>query len=222
MRYGAVMVAALATAMAGPTSAEIRPERLSALPYALTLSNKAITAEITPDRLRLVAPKGSDLYSPAKGPPVDNAPRVTFAPKGDFILSAKVSRPEGSDYAGGALVAHAAGGRWVKLLFERLNASTNAVTSAVASPISDGSYHIRFPADAPALWLKMARAGGSLLLYSSQDGATWQILRDVPMDEAMPLSIGFAGQSPTGERYEAVFSNIRFEARKVKDYWQGK
>lgn len=221
MRMMALVMLALAAAAGGPAQGRELAGRLSAIPHPLTLSNEAISAEMTSDRLRLVSAKGTDLYSPAKGPGVDSAPRVTFAPQGDFIFSARVARPQAADYEGGALVVYADADRWVKLLFERLPDGANAVTSAVAGPVSDGSYHVRFAADVPAVWLKMARVGGSVLLYASEDGEKWQILRDIPLDEGTGLSVGFASQSPRGDRYEAVFSDIRFEARRLKDYWRG-
>lgn len=220
---GFIAVAAIAiAAVAGiPAAAQELPGRLSAIPYPLTLSNTAVSADVAPDSLRLVSPKGSDLYSPAKGPPVDTAPRVTFTPAGDFILSARVSRPHAADFEGAALVVHAGAGRWAKLLFERLNEGANAITSSVADPVGDGSYHIRVAPDVPAMWLKVVRAGGSVLLYTSEDGKRWQILRDFPLAEDLPVSVGFASQSPYGQQYEAVFTDIRFEPRRYQDYWQG-
>ena len=222
MRLVIVTALALAATVGSAAAAEPMSGRLAAIPYPLTLSKASSGAEVTPDALRLTSLKGGDLYSPAKGPRADTAPRVTFVPKGDFIFSARVARPHAADYEGGALVVYAGAERWVKLLFERINGTTNAVTSASAAPVSDGAYHIRVAPAVPAMWLKVARSGGSILLYTSTDGADWLILRDVPLDEAAPVTVGFASQSPLGERYDAAFSDIRFEARKVQDYWQGR
>jgi uncharacterized protein len=206
-----------------PTAtAEVLEKRLRAIPFPLTLTGKAEAVEVSNDHLTLIAPKGSDLYSPANGPAANTAPRVTFAPKGDFIFSARVARPESGKYEGGALVIFASPDRWAKLLFERLDSASHAVTSSVAEPLSDNSYHLRLAASAPAVWLKVVRVGGSIMLYASEDGDDWQILRDFPLAADLPIQVGFASQSPNGERYAANFSDVRFQSQSLKDYWQGK
>lgn len=205
-----------------PAAAEILKGRLRTIPFPLTLTGKAEAVEVSNDHLTLIAPQGSDLYSPANGPPANTAPRVTFSPKGDFIFSARVARPERGKYEGGALVVFAAPDRWAKVLFERLDPATHAVTSSVAGPLSDNSYHLRLAASAPAVWLKVVRVGGSVMLYASEDGDQWQILRDFPLAADLPVQVGFASQSPDGERYAAHFSDVQFQPRSLKDYWQGK
>lgn len=199
----------------------ILPRRLSALPFALKLVGRADDVRIADDSLTLVAPKGSDLYAPADAPPKDTAPRVTFTPQGDFIFSARVARPENGKYEGGALIISASPNRWAKVLFERLNDTTHAVSSSVAAPVSDNSYHIRLPASAAAVWLKIVRIGESVMLYASEDGKQWQILRDFPLDRSAAVDVGFVSQSPNGDHFAARFSDIRYEAKSLKDYWQG-
>ncbi len=199
----------------------ILPERLSALPFALKLAGRADAVTVSEDGLTLVAPEGSDLYAPAGAPAKDTAPRVTFTPQGDFIFSARVARPEGGKYEGGALIISASPTEWAKVLFERLNDTTHAVSSSVAAPVSDNSYHMRLPASAAAVWLKIVRVGGSVMLYASEDGDRWEILRDFPLAASAAVEVGFVSQAPSGSHFAARFSDIRFEAKSLKDYWQG-
>lgn len=213
-------LAMILAVMGLPATAQELPERIDGLPYTLSLANPAVKTEIKAGKLTLVAPKGTDLYNSAKGQRVSNAPRVTFEPKGDFIFSAKVDAGFGADYDGGALVVFGDDGYWVKFLYERINANESAVTSSFATPVSDNSYHVRVPNTQP-VWLKIARLDRSMLLYMSQDGKTWQILRDFTIDPARQLAVGFASQAPLGDSYAGGFSDIRFEAKSIENYWQG-
>lgn len=199
----------------------ILPKRLRTLPFALKLVGRADEVLVSEDSLTLVAPKGSDLFAPADAPPKDSAPRVTFTPQGDFIFSARVARPENGKYEGGALIIATSTDRWAKVLFERLNDTTHAVSSSVAAPVSDNAYHMRLPASAAAVWLKIVRVGGSVMLYASEDGSRWQILRDFPLSRSAAVEVGFVSQSPDGDHYAARFSDIHYEAKSLKDYWQG-
>lgn len=99
---------------------------------------------------------------------------MTFTPRGDFIFSARVARPEIGKYKGGALIISASPQHWAKVLLERLDDTTRAVSSSVAAPVSDNSYHMRLPASAAAIWFKIVRVGGSVMLYASEDGARWE------------------------------------------------
>lgn len=214
-----LLLAAAVMVLAFPAAAGELTARIDAIPYALSLANPAVKAEVTKDKLVLVSPKGTDLYHSPRGESVATAPRVTFAPQGDFIFSARVDAAFGADYDGGALVVYSDDGYWLKFLFERINANEYAVTSSFASPVSDNSYHVRVPA-AP-VWLKIVRVDNTILLYMATDGKNWQILRDFAVDPARKLSVGFAAQAPLGESYTGTFSDIRFEAKKLTKYWSG-
>ncbi|HTM82038.1 DUF1349 domain-containing protein [Asticcacaulis sp.] len=209
------------TVLSAPVMAEPVAGRLNALPQALTLDNPG-KAEVNGDRLILTAPKGSDLYTSADGsPPVNSAPRITFPADGDFIFSAKMEAPFAANYDGPGLVLWNDEDYWAKLLFERLDENHSVVSSSFATPISDNSYHTRLPGDIHTLWLKIVRAGRSVYFYTSLDGKDWQILRDFAVDPTKPLQVGFLSQSPLGEQFTATFSDVRFEAKTFKDYWQG-
>ena len=220
MRAFIVSILAFA-AISAPVMAEPVAGRLTALPSALALDNPG-KAEVNGDRLILIAPKGSDLYTSADGsPPASSAPRVTFPADGDFIFSAKMDAPFAANYDGPGLVLWNGEDYWAKLLFERLDENHSVVSSSFATPISDNSYHTRLPGDVHTIWLKIVRAGRSVYFYTSLDGKDWQILRDFAVDPARPLKVGFLSQSPLGEQFIATFSDVRFEAKTFKDYWQG-
>jgi len=204
-----------------PALAEPVSGRLAALPFDLVLDNPG-KAEVSGLQIVLTAPKGSDMFTPSNGDAaVLNAPRVTFPASGDFIFSARVKAPFTAYYDGAALVVWSDETHWGKFLFERINDHESAVTSSFVMPASDNSYHVRVPTDDTEVWLKIARAGDMYLLYMSQDGKAWTILRDLGFKATGQVSVGFLSQSPLGDSFAATFSDIRFEAKTFKDYWQG-
>jgi regulation of enolase protein 1 (concanavalin A-like superfamily) len=220
MRRFIISILAFAV-VAMPVMAEPVVGRLASLPQALTLENPG-KAEVDGDHLILTAPKGSDMFTPSNGAKaVLNAPRITFPVSGDFIFSARVNAPFAADYDGAALVVWSDGAHWGKVLFERINAHESAITSSFVMPASDNSYHVRVPAEDAEVWLKIVRAGDMYLLYMSQDGKTWTILRDLGFQAQAAVSVGFLSQSPLGEQFTATFSHVRFETKTFKDYWQG-
>lgn len=220
MRAFIVSILAFA-AISAPAMAAPVAGRLNALPSALTLDNPGM-AEVSGDRLILTAPKGSDLYTAADGGHGTlTAPRVTFPAEGDFIFSAKMDAPFAANYDGPGLVLWNGDDYWAKLLFERIDEKHSVVSSSFATPVSDNSYHTRLPGDVHTVWLKIVRAGRSVYFYTSLDGKDWQILRDFAVDPAKPLQVGFLSQSPLGEQFTATFSDIRFESKTFKNYWQG-
>jgi regulation of enolase protein 1 (concanavalin A-like superfamily) len=220
MRAFIVSILAFA-AISVPVMAEPVAWRLNAVPSVLTLDNPGM-ARVSGDRLILTAPKGSDLYTSADGGHGTlTAPRVTFPADGDFIFSAKAEAPFAANYDGPGLVLWNGDDYWAKLLFERLDETHSVVSSSFATPISDNSYHTRLSGDVHAIWLKVVRAGRSVFFYTSLDGKDWQILRDFAVDPDRRLQVGFLSQSPLGEQFTATFSDIHFEAKTFKDYWQG-
>lgn len=196
--------------------------QLKGLPFDLTTAGNPQAVNITDDTLILTAPKGSDMFTPSDGSKaILTAPRITFVPQGDFIFSARIDVPFAADYDGAALVIYGDDSHWGKLLFERIDAQKSAITSSVVSPVSDNSYHVRVPADDQTVWFKIVRAGPMILFYMSQDGEHWDILRDMAFASPAPVTVGFMSQSPLGENLAASFSDIRFETKTFKDYWQG-
>lgn len=197
-----------------PVSAETLQGRLQAVPFELRQDNPSVATEVEDASLMLTAPTGSDLYTSA-----NTAPRVTFMPEGDFIFSARIDAPTAADFDGGALVIYADETRWAKLLYERIQVDSHVVSSTVALPTGDGGYHTRLGAQSKPVWLKIVRIGASVRFYMSEDGVDWHILRDFRFEGE--ARVGFLSQAPRGAPLRVVFSDIRFEEKTAKNYWQG-
>jgi regulation of enolase protein 1 (concanavalin A-like superfamily) len=67
----------------------------------------------------------------------------------------------------------------------------------------------------------MAKAGNVITLYSSVDGLKWLLVRHFQFETKPGFTLGFLAQSPTGKRCTAKFSHIKYEARKIKDPYEG-
>ena len=210
-----IMAALTASVHAQPLT-----DRLGAIAAPLSMTNTG-KAHITGESLSLKALKGSDMFTPAKGKANLSAPRVTFPVEGDFIFSARLDAPFAAKYDGAALVVWSDETHWGKFLFERINERENVISSTFVMPVGDNSYHVRTDSDDRDVWLKIVRSGNSYMLYMSQDGKDWQILRDLAFTATGPVQIGFQSQSPLGESFEARFSDIRLESKTLTNYWQG-
>lgn len=193
---------------------------LTAIPYPLEVLNLAADPGATPGSLTLTATKGTDLYLNADGSQgSDNTPRVLFRPVGDFILSARVTAQFQREFDGAALLVYGDSKHWAKLLYEQPRKGKPGVSSTVARDVGDDAHHGVVPAD--AVYLKVARLKDLIVFYTSTDGATWNMVRNVGMPSTVPLRVGFSVQSPVGERLTAQFSNISYRAASFTNFWQG-
>ncbi|MBS1544259.1 MAG: DUF1349 domain-containing protein, partial [Bacteroidetes bacterium] len=71
------------------------------------------------------------------------------------------------------------------------------------------------------VYFKMAKADNVITLYYSGDGKNWLLVRHLQFDFPKGLKAGFLAQSPTGEKCTVRFSQIQYEARKIKDPYEG-
>ncbi|MFP5391185.1 MAG: DUF1349 domain-containing protein [Gammaproteobacteria bacterium] len=215
----ALLLAAGMTVGALATAAANQPT-LASIPYPLEAQVGQGSWSADKDALTLVASAGTDLFVSPDGREVaDNTARVLFVPKGDFILSAKVSGAFKSKYDGGALIVYGDRTHWGKLLFEQGGNGEAGVWTTVAKDVGDDAYHGASKED--AVYLKIARQKDMVVFYRSADGKQWQMIRTFGMPSATPLRVGFSSQSPTGKQFSARFSEIKLRAATFKDYWQG-
>lgn len=196
-------------------------KRLDAVPFTLQINNQNGVVTLNKNEIEITALKGTDLFTNTTGDKsADNSPRVLFTPKGDFILSAKVTANLDTAYSGGALIVYVDNKRWAKLLFERFKSGDNGVATTITNNTGDDAYHGTLHGQTQ--YLKIARHGSSYVFYSSNDGEKWHFLRHFNLSIDKPVHIGFTAQSPLSEELTANFSDISYEARRFEDFWQGK
>lgn len=190
------------------------------IPYPLEAGTQPGDVNIKNNTLTLTAFKGSDLFTETDGTsPTDTAPRVLFQPKGDFIFSAKINADFNGTYDGGSLIVYSDTANWAKFLFEYSKFGKFIVSSTVAKPAGDDAYHT--VEKSRSVYLKIARAKDMFVFYTSADGNTWSYVRNFDLKTTTPIKIGFSAQSPVGDKFTAIFSDIKFRDATFKDFWQG-
>jgi regulation of enolase protein 1 (concanavalin A-like superfamily) len=122
-------------------------------------------------------------------------------------------------YDGGALLVYVDSKNWGKLLFERFKSGKIGVATTVSKGSGDDAYHgIR---DTDHQYLKIVRHDSSYIFYTSQDGKDWNFVRHFELKASKPVYIGFTAQSPLGESFKASFSEVKYRAGKITNFWQG-
>ncbi|NHZ42904.1 DUF1349 domain-containing protein [Massilia sp. CCM 8693] len=212
---------ALAAALFALQAQASTPEPgLGALPFALDIRADPGAAQVQAGTLVLVAKKGTDLYANTDGSETaDNTPRVLFQPTGDFIFSAKAAAGFGKPFDGAALIVYGDKATWGKLLFELAKTGKPGISTTVAKGAGDDAHH--GAREGNEVYLKVVRRKDMFVFYTSQDGASWNMVRAFSLPGAATVKVGFSAQSPMGEEFRARFSDIKFRNAAFKDFWQG-
>lgn len=198
-----------------------KPITLKSIPYEMQINNQFGTVKVNGESIEIVALKGSDLFTDTTGEKnADNTPRLLFVPEGDFIFSAKVSAEFGeTPYDGGALIVYADSNNWGKLLFERFKSGKVGVATTVSKGSGDDAYHGTRATNHQ--YLKIVRYDSSYIFYTSDDGKDWNFVRHFELKATEPVHIGFTAQAPVAERFSATFSEVKYRAGKLTNFWQG-
>jgi uncharacterized protein len=142
------------------------------------------------------------------------------APEGDFQLSARVTVAFASTFDAGVLLLWRDERRWAKLCFEYSPAGEPMVVSVVCRGVSDDAN--AFVVTGRSVWLRVSRVDRVYAYHASLDGEPWQLVRVFVLDDDTSSdTIGFEGQSPTGEGCQVTFDEIRFEPRRLADLRDG-
>lgn len=195
--------------------------KIDDIPFPLNWDDKPETFEYKDGKLRIEAGARTDLFrDPGGGAAVTNSPRLLFKPGTPFLFSARVSADFESDFDAGLLVVYEGEDAWAKLCFELSPQKQPMVVTVVNKGISDDSNHIPIVGD--HVYLRIAGLGdGTVAFHFSLEGKTWHLARYFALTPGRPLQVGFSAQSPTGKGCTASFSEIRYEARLLKDVRSG-
>lgn len=196
------------------------PPLIDGIPHPLFWENKPEKFSYQNGVLTIVAGAETDMFrDPNVTYNTDNAPKLLFHPDRDFILSARIEHAFDSKWDGGAIVLKNDSLNWIKFCFERDYTGARRVVSVVTKNISDDSNSIEIRKD--WVYFKIAKAGKVITLYCSENGRRWLLVRHFQFDAAPDVSVGFLAQSPTGKRCTVRFSEIKYEARAIKDPYLG-
>jgi uncharacterized protein len=190
--------------------------KISSIPYELYWENNPLNFSYENNTLVLTADAQTDLFSaPGKTSMTNNAPQLLFKADVDFVLTAAIEHSFTSKWDAGALVVKTDKDNWVKFCFEKDYTGANRVVSVVTRGISDDCNSVEVKSN--KIYYKAAKSGNVVLLYFSEDGDKWFLIRNLFMDAANGISAGFLAQSPIGEKCTVTFTDIQYEARTITD-----
>ena len=123
-----------------------------------------------------------------------------------------------STYDAGVLVIYQHETSWAKLCFERSPQGSPMIVSVVNKNTSDDCNSIWIDGD--SIYLRISKIGESFALHYSTDGDYWHMVRYFAL-ESLQTYLGFLVQSPTGEGCDVIFTDIKYQARTLKDIRSG-
>ena len=202
------------------TFAQNGPVHLTPIPFELSWENSPASYAVSGNTLKIAAGPKTDMFrDPNVTYNTDNAPKLLFKPDQDFVFIASIEHAFTSKWDGGAIVLKKDSLNWIKFCFEKDYTGARRVVSVVTKNISDDCNSVEITSN--KVFYKMAKADNVITLYYSVDGKKWFLVRHLQFDITGDYYLGFLAQSPTGERCEVNFSNIIYEAKKIKDPYEG-
>lgn len=199
---------------------------LPTVPGVLRWKNQPLDWRILPDNsLVITAGANTDWFvdpasTPAGHKAKDDAPAALFtAPDTTFSLSAKVNVDFAAPFDAGVLQVRASNLLWAKLCFEYSPQHQPMIVSVVTREVSDDCNSR--PIDGREVYLRILRKVDIFAFHYSQDGRYWHLVRYFSLGPLDEVQAGFSSQSPTGSSCRALFSEIHYRARAVKDIRSG-
>ncbi len=194
--------------------------QLAGIPFALAWDNEPLRFSVDNGSLSMTAGPKTDLFrDPSVTYNTDNAPKLLFQPDDDFVISAAIRHDFRNKWDGGALVLKADSLHWVKFCYEKDYTGARRVVSVVTKGISDDCNAVSFKNK--RIYFKMAKASPVLTLYISKNQRRWLLVRHLHFPATSGLRVGFLAQSPTGSENTVVFSDIRYEKKRISDPYTG-
>ena len=149
----------------------------------------------------------------------DNAPKLLFKSDSNFVFTAAIHHDFISKWDGGALVLKADSLNWVKCCFEKDYTGARRIVTVVTKGISDDCNSVKLTKN--KVYFKIAKADNVITLYYSESGKNWYLIRHFTFDSSHPLQVGLLAQSPTGKDCRVTFSELTYQAKKIKDPYTG-
>jgi regulation of enolase protein 1 (concanavalin A-like superfamily) len=192
----------------------------SPIPRLMVWDNTPSSFSVAADKLIITAGAKTDMFrDPNATYNTDNAPKLLFDADSNFILTANIRHAFTNKWDGGAIVLIEDSANWVKFCFEKDYTGARRVVSVVTKDISDDCNSAEINSN--NVFYKIAKAGNVITLYYSLDGKKWLLVRHFQFNNKSALKLGFLAQSPTGDKCEVQFSDIRYAAKKIKDPYAG-
>ncbi len=189
---------------------------LKSLPGPLEWKNTPVRFERGENALTIEAGPKTDWYiSPLDGETHANAPLLLFEPAAEFVLTARITASLEHQWDAGTMMVYADERTRAKFALEVSAYGEPTIVTVVTRGVSDDCNSATI--SGKSIWFRVARIGPAIVFYSSTDASTWKLVRGFTFGNVSRLKVGFGAQSPIGPGGMATFSEIRYEARKIKD-----
>lgn len=193
---------------------------IKGIPHKLFWENKPSSFYKTQNGFSIIAGEKTDMFrDPNVTYNTDNAPKLMFRPDNDFVLTATIEHNFSTKWDGGAIVLKADSLNWIKFCFEKDYKGKRRVVTVVTKNISDDCNSAEISSN--KVFYKIAKADNVITLYYSLDGKQWMLVRHLQFDTPNGFEAGFLAQSPLGKKCTVKFSNISYQAKKIKDPYTG-
>lgn len=174
----------------------------------------------TENGIQIVAGEKTDKYiAPDYSYTFDNAPRFVFDADKNFVFSVAIQHQFVNKWDGGAIILEADKDNWIKFCFEKDYTGAKRVVSVVTKGISDDANSIELPQN--IAYYKMAKKEDTVYLYASKSGKEWYLVRAINFKYNKTLKLGLLAQSPEGKSNTVNFSDVKYSAITIKDFWTG-
>ena len=201
-------------------AADSRIAAIADLPGGAAWHNSPAASKMDDGRLTIVAGPSTDWYiSPVDGKSTSNAPLLLFEPAEDFVLTARLQVAFGTQWDAGVLMVYVDDANWAKFALEMSVYGEPTIVTVVTRGISDDCNSSSIAGG--SIWYRIAKTGRAIGFYASPDGHSWKMIRAFTLRASGRLRAGFGSQSPVGQKGTAVFSEIRYSARTIKDIFKG-
>jgi len=194
--------------------------KINSIPHALIWDNAPLEYSLRNDILTIVAGAKTDMFrDPNVTYNTDNAPKLLFKADSNFVFSTAIQHSFSNKWDGGAIVLIEDSLAWIKFCFEKDYTGAKRVVSVVTKDISDDCNSVEIKSN--KVFYKIAKAENVITLYYSVDNKNWFLVRHLQFNNTKELKIGFLAQSPSGNKCEVKFSDIRYTVKKIKDPYLG-
>jgi len=127
------------------------------------------------------------------------------AVSGDFVASVKVIGQYAALYDQAGIMVRQDETTWIKCGIEFVN-GVQMASAVVTRDYSDWS--VRPLANPQAIWLRVARHGGTIEVYISLDGVSYEMIRQAYLSDAPTLNVGVMFCAPTGNGFAVRFEDV--------------
>lgn len=194
--------------------------RVKEIPFPMKWENRPISFVYAGGILSIEAGPKTDMFrDPQATYNTDNAPKLLFTADSNFVFRVAIEHGFKSKWDGGAIVIKSDSLNWVKFCYEKDYLGAHRVVSVVTRNISDDCNSVSFSSN--KVYYKVAKSGPAITLYCSGDNKEWLLVRHFQLNTPGPVQLGLLAQSPDGPGTEVRFSEIKYEAIKIKDPYAG-